>query len=74
MDSSGQPGPSTLYQKTPVTSECNFGTAQQPFELRDTVHLPVGIELICSVQNLQDTNNAIQIVLMGYLVDSSGGQ
>jgi hypothetical protein len=74
IDSSGQPGPSTLYQKTPVTSECNFGTGQKPFELREPVHLPVGIELICSVQNLQNADNAIQIVLMGYLVDSSGGQ
>jgi hypothetical protein len=73
LDASGNPGPSTLYQKTPVTSECNFGTAQEPFELREPVHLPVGIELICSVQNLQNANNAVQLVLMGYLVDVNGG-
>lgn len=72
-DAQGNAGPSTLYQKTPVTSECNFGTAQEPFELREPVHLPVGTELICSVQNLQDSNNAIQIVLMGYLVTPTNG-
>jgi hypothetical protein len=73
-DDSGNPGPSTLYQKTPVTAETNFGTAQEPFELREPVHLPIGTELICSVQNLQNANNTIQLVLMGYLVDSGGGQ
>jgi hypothetical protein len=74
LNSDGSAGPSTLYQKTPVTSETNFGTAQQPFELREPVHLPIGIELICSVQNLQNANNAIQLVLMGYLVDPKGVQ
>jgi hypothetical protein len=69
----GTPGPSKLYQKTPIPAECGFGTAQQPFELTEPVHLPIGTELLCSVQNLQNANNAIQIVLMGYLADNSGG-
>jgi hypothetical protein len=74
-DASGNPGPSTLYQKTPVAAENNFGSAQLPFQLREPVHLPIGTELICSVQNLQNANNTIQLVLMGYLVDSpTGGQ
>jgi hypothetical protein len=61
---------STLYQKTPVPAQCNVGTAQEPFELREPVHLPLGTELLCSVQNLQSANLTIQIVLMGYLVEA----
>jgi hypothetical protein len=58
---------SQLYQKTPVTAETSFGTAQKPFELQEPVYLAAGTELICSVQNLQNANLALQLVLMGYL-------
>jgi hypothetical protein len=60
---------STLYQKTPIASAITCGTAKGPFVLREPIHLPVGTELICQVQNLKPTNNTIQLVLMGYLAE-----
>jgi len=62
-----------IHQQSPILGENMCGTAQNPLFLMEPKFLPRNTEISCSVQNLQNADNAIQICLMGYLGEPAGG-
>jgi len=55
------------HQLFPIDAGNFCGTAQKPAYLRKPMYLDDGTEIIARVQNLQNSANAIQIVLFGYI-------
>lgn len=55
------------HQLIPVDAGNYVGNAQKAFYLRVPVFFDDATEILCRVQNLQNANNAIQVVLHGYI-------
>ena len=55
------------HQLFPIDAGNYSGTAQKPAYLRQPKFFADGTEIIARVQNLQASDNAIQIVLLGYI-------
>ncbi|TMI88311.1 MAG: hypothetical protein E6H00_12830 [Bacillati bacterium ANGP1] len=61
------------HQQSPIISGNMCGTAQKPLYLRVPKLLPRNTEISCTVQNLQNAFNQIQVCLLGYLGEPAGG-
>ncbi|MGH9582111.1 MAG: hypothetical protein ACRD4O_04150 [Bryobacteraceae bacterium] len=58
-----------VAQEYPTNTTTKFGTAQHPATRRRMQYISPGTELVCSVNNLQASDNDIQIVLRMYVRD-----
>jgi len=63
----------STHQQSPILGGNMCGTAQKPLYLQTPKLLPRNTEITCTVQNLQNAANQIQICLIGYLGDPAGG-
>jgi hypothetical protein len=66
-----------IYQKSSIASGNYFGTAQEPFELTEPIHLSPGEQMQCQVTYTPNTaevntNLTVQIVLCGYIANPPG--
>jgi hypothetical protein len=61
------------HQQKPVSAVNFFGTAQDPCYLKAPKLFRQNTEIICKVSNDQNANNAIQVVMLGYLGEPAGG-
>jgi hypothetical protein len=62
-----------IHQQSPILGGNMCGTAQKPLYLRVPKLLPRNTEITCTVQNLQQVANQIQIAMLGYIGEPAGG-
>lgn len=62
-----------LFQQNPINAPNFFGTGQEPFYLKAPKLFRQNTEVMCTVQNLQNAANTIQIVLLGCIGEPAGG-
>jgi len=62
-----------VHMQSPIIGGNCCGTAQKPLYLQTPKYLPKNTEITCTVQNLQNAVNQIQVVLFGYLGEPAGG-
>jgi hypothetical protein len=63
----------SLHQQKPVVNNLFFGTAQRQLFLKSPKLFRQNTEVMCGVQNLQNANNTIQILMLGYIGEPCGG-